>query len=297
MTEPASTHGAIDLTDLNKPAAARPSGAYVVELDEANFEATLRQSARFPIVIEFYSPRDPGGKALSQALNELAAAANGAWLLARLNVDAAGQVAQALQIHAVPTVVGVLGGRMVPLWQGTLSKDEAGRYIQELLKVAAANGLLGKAEPQSAASAADDALDPRYEAAHAAMAKSDFASALAEFEKLLADNPNDVQARVGKAQAGLLARVGEPAPAAVDAARRAADQAPADVAAALLAADFEVAHGLVEQGFARLVAAVAATAGAERDQARTRLLELFDTLEPTDPVVLTARRNLATALY
>jgi putative thioredoxin len=296
MTEPASTHGAIDLTDLNKPAAARPSGAYVVELDEANFEATLRQSARFPVVIEFHSPRDPGGKALSQALAELATAAGGAWLLARLNVDAAGQVAQALQIHAVPTVVGVIGGRMVPLWQGTLSKDEAGRYIQELLKVAAANGVLGKAEPQSAASAAD-VVDPRYEAAHAAMAKADFASALAEFEKLLADNPNDVQARVGKAQAGLLARVGEPAPAAVDAARRAADQAPADVAAVLLAADYEVAHGLVEQGFARLVAAVAATAGDERDQARTRLLELFDTLEPTDPLVLTARRNLATALY
>jgi putative thioredoxin len=294
MTEPASARGAIDLGSLQ--AAAPAAGRFVVELDEANFEATLRQSARYPVVIEFYSPRDPGGPALSATLGQLADAANGSWLLARLNVDAVAPVAQALQIRAVPTVVGVLGGQLVPLWQGTLGQEDAARYIQELLKVAAANGILGKAEPQ--APAADEAAaDPRYEAAYAAMERADFAQAQAEFEKLLAETPNDAPARVGKAQAGLLARIGEPTPDAVAAAQRAADAAPADVKAVLTAADFEVALGDPARAFARIIAAVAETAGEERNTLRTRLLELFDTLDPADPVVLSARRNLATALF
>jgi putative thioredoxin len=178
-----------------------------------------------------------------------------------------------------------------------LGAEEAARYIQELLKVAAANGLLGKAEPQSAATPDEAAADPRYESAYAAMERADFAAAVTEFDKLLADNPNDTQAKVGKAQAGLLARIGEPTPEAVAAAQAAADASPSDVKAVLTAADFEVALGDPEKGFGRIVAAIAGTAGEEREALRTRLLELFDTLEPSDPVVLAARRNLATALF
>jgi putative thioredoxin len=38
-------------------------------------------------------------------------------------------------------------------------------------------------------------------------------------------------------------------------------------------------------------------AGPARDKARTRLLELFETVGHADPAVLTARRNLTTALF
>ena len=62
-------------------------------------------------------------------------------------------------------------------------------------------------------------------------------------------------------------------------------------------ADLEVASGRLEPAFARLVEAVRLNAGAERDRARTRLLELFETVGNSDPAVLTARRNLATALF
>lgn len=289
--------GAVDLSQVARSAAPAPGGVYVTELTEANFEATLRQSARFPIVVEFYSPRDPGGAALSADLRDLANAAGGAWLLARLNVDESAQAAAALQIRAVPTVVGVLAGQMVPLWQGTLAKEDAARYVQELLKVAAANGLLGKADPVVPETAEEAAADPRYEAAYSAMERGDFAQAEAEFDQLLAAAPNDAAARVGKAQAGLLARIGDPTPAAVAAAQAAADAPGAPVAAVLAAADFEVALGDAEKGFARLIAAIAATAGDERDTLRQRLLALFDTQPAGDPVVLRARRNLATALY
>ena len=37
--------------------------------------------------------------------------------------------------------------------------------------------------------------------------------------------------------------------------------------------------------------------GADRDAARVRLLELFETVGPADPRVLAARRNLMAALF
>ncbi|MDR1265753.1 MAG: tetratricopeptide repeat protein [Propionibacteriaceae bacterium] len=293
MVEPNTVRGAVDLSSLARPAGG---GVFVTEVTEANFEATLSQSVRFPIVIEFYSPRDPGGAQLSRDLAALANAAGGAWLLARIDVDQSTRLAQALKITAVPLVVGVLAGQLMPLWQGTLSSPEAARHIDELLKLAAANGLLGRAAPV-APTAQDEADDPRYAAAEDAMERSDFAAAASLFDKLLQDSPTDARAKAGKAQANLLARVGQPDAATAAAWLQAAEQAPTAVEPVLRAGDLEVALGRTQAGFDRLIAAIAATAGDERDQLRRRLLELLDTLEPGDPIGLTARRNLATALF
>jgi len=70
-----------------------------------------------------------------------------------------------------------------------------------------------------------------------------------------------------------------------------------DLAKILAAADVEVASGDVAAGFKRLTTAIAATSGADRDTLRARLLELFDTQDPSDPAVLKARRDLTTALF
>ena len=55
--------------------------------------------------------------------------------------------------------------------------------------------------------------------------------------------------------------------------------------------------GQVEAAFDRLVAVVRRTSGEDRNQARVRLLELFETLGNTDPRVLKARRELMAALF
>lgn len=272
---------------------------YVTEVTEATFEATVRKSVQYPVVLEFYSLKAPESAQMGQILAELANAAGGSWLLARMNIDNAPQIVQALQIRAVPMVVGVLGGQLVSLWQGSMPKENAEKVIAELLKMAAGNGILGKAESQGpagagAAGAEEPPEDPRYTAAYDAMEKGDFAAAETEFARLLKDSPGDQLAKIGRAQAGLLARVAVMDPEQVMA-RAAAPDAGLD--ALMDAADIEVVSGQVEQGFARLTAAIAASAGAERDRLRTRIIELFDTQDPSDKVVLTARRNLSTALF
>jgi len=217
----------------------------------------------------------------------------------RLNVDTNAQLAAELQIKAVPTVAGVVSGQLVPLWQGTLAKDEAKARIDELLRMAAKYGIVGKAQPVAAAAAAggdvgEVAMDPRYAAAYDAMEREDYAAARQEFETILAATPSDAVAKAGLAQSGLLSRVTTSNPqGAVE--RLAAN--PDDLDAILAMADVEAATGELQAAFARLVAAVRSHAGDERDVVRRRLLELYDTCEPTDPAVLRSRRELASALF
>jgi len=299
MTQPHSLRGAIDLSSLGKPAApAAPSGSYVTEVDDASFDAAMQGSVRYPILIEFYSPRAPEQQRLSDDLAALTDEAAGRWLLVRINVDTSAQLAAELQIKAVPTVAGVVSGQLVPLWQGTLAKDEAKARIEELLRLAAKYGIVGKAQPVAPAQTAEDetapTIDPRYAAAYDAMEREDYATARQEFETILAATPGDAVAKAGLAQSGLLARVTAANPqAAID--KLAAD--PDDLDAVLQMADLEAATGQLEAAFSRLVAAVRSHVGDEKDIARKRLLELYDTCEPTDAAVLRSRRELASALF
>jgi putative thioredoxin len=285
--------GAVDLSQLTQraqqsaPASSlgpRTAGAsYVVEVTEQTFEAeTIRKSVKHPVVVELYSPRVASGQQLSDALIEIANASDGKFLLARLNVDSAPGIVQALGLQAVPTVIALINGQLAPMFQGVLPKDQVQAAIDQLLKAAVANGMVGRARPagseEAVAEPVEPEADPRFAAADAALERGDFAAAREEFDKLLQANPNDVEAQVGKAQAGLFARAAVLDPQ-------------------LAAADVEMITGQVEAAFARLIGMIKRLSGEDRDQTRLRLLELFETLGNTDERVLKARRDLMTALF
>ena len=305
-----SRHGAVDLSQLAqraKQAGGAPgaapagTGSYVVEATEQTFEAeAIRKSVKHPVVVELYSPRVATGQKLSDALAALAAESAGRFLLVRMNVDVAPGIVQALGLQAVPTVIAVINGQIAPLFQGVLNKEQVGAYVEQLLKAAVASGIVGRAEPVVPGSAAEAGAepeepvsDPRFAAADEALAKGDFAAAAAEFDKLLQANPNDAEAKAGKAQAGLLTRASVLDPRAALA--RAATST--ELIDQLAAADAEMVTGQVEAAFARLVDVVRRTSGEDRNTARVRLLELFETLGSGDPRVLKARRDLMAALF
>lgn len=268
-----------------------PGASFVIDVDTATFEAVLAESARYPIVLELHSPR-ANAQELSDALAELANEAGGAWLLARVNVDANPQIAQAFGVQAVPTVLGVIAGQLAPLWQGTKSKEEARAFIAQLLQAASANGVVGRATPVSVDASAGP--DPRFADADAALAEGDFEAAVAEFDKILTVTPNDPEAKAGRAQAALLSRIATADPA--DVLTKAA-AAPTDPDAQLAAADAELMGGATDLAFNRLINLIRNTSGPQREAVRLRLLELFETVGPSDPAVLKARRNLMSALF
>lgn len=306
-----SRPGAIDLSQLKQKAQQPPAaatgagragrvgnGSYVIEVTEQSFEAeTVRKSLQHPVVLELYSPRVATGQQLSDALAEIANASDGKFLLARLNVDTAPGIVQALQLQAVPTVLALIAGQAAPLFQGVLPKDQVQAAIDQLLQAAVANGIVGRAESVGGAdpaeAAEEDEPDPRFAAADEALARGDFAAAEKEFDLLLQVNPADTEAKAGKAQAGLFARTANLDLEAVlaEAATNSALGVQFD------AADAELVSGEIQAAFDRMIALIKTAAGDERNQVRVRLLELFETVGSTDPLVIKARRALMTALF
>ncbi|GAA1570925.1 MULTISPECIES: tetratricopeptide repeat protein [Kribbella] len=302
-----SRPGAVDLSSLRKPAGGAPAaggapgagsaaggGAYVLEVTEANFQAdVIERSLQAPVVVELWSPRAQGG--LGDVLIKLSTEYAGKFLLARIDVDANPQVAQAFGVQAVPVVIAILRGQPVPLFQGVLGEPEVRQYLDQLLTVAVANGITGRAEPVGpvAEAAEEDAPNPRYEKADNAVAAGDLDGAIAAYEELLKETPNDAEAKSGLARVQLVKRT-QDVPA--DVRTRAADN-PADVEAQLLVADVDLMGGHVDDAFARLISTVQATAGDERNAVRLHLLELFDVVGADDERVVKARRRLMAALF
>ncbi len=305
-----SAYGAVDLAALaaarqaqeeaEQRAATRaadPSAPpVVVDVTDATFQSdALELSARVPVVLDLWATWCGPCKTLSPILERLAEEYAGRWVLAKVDVDANPGIAQAFAVQSIPSVFALVGGRPVPLFQGALPEQQVRAYLEELLKLAAANGVtgtvggVGGAEP-----AAEPPADPRLEAAYVAIEDGDWAAARASYQSILDSTPQDPVARAGLALVGVFERVSGRDRAQVLAA---ADAAPDDLEAQERAADVLVLDARPVEAFARLVGAIRFTSGADRDRLRAHLLDLFEVVGPDDPSVARARMDLANALF
>ncbi|MEV6281144.1 tetratricopeptide repeat protein [Kribbella sp. NPDC051770] len=272
------------------------SGPYVLNVSEPTFQSdVLERSVQHPVVVEFWSPRSEASVALSPVLARLSTEYDGKFVLARVDVDANPQLAQAVGVQSIPLVIAVLRGQVVPLFQGALGEPEARQYLDQLFTVAVANGITGRAEPvgPAAAEAPEPEADPRYEAAEDAVASGDLDGAIAAYEALLKETPADAEAKAGLARVQLVKRTRD-VPAEVR--TRAAENA-GDIEAQMLVADVDLMGGHVEDAFARLIRTIQSTAGDERNTVRLHLLELFEVVGGDDERVVRARKQLMTALF
>jgi putative thioredoxin len=297
--------GAIDLSGLKQrpqqsapasgaagqPASAKPGGAggsEVIEITEANFEnEVLIRSDEVPVVVLLWSPRSDACVQLVDTLSGLAAADEGTWTLATVNVDVAPGVAQAFGIEAVPTVVALAAGQPRSSFQGVPPPEQLRRWLDSLLS--ATEGQLKG--PGSAEDAAE--VDPELAQARQQLEDGDFVAAQQSYQAVLEVNPDSVEAKAALRQINFLTRATAQRPDAV----AVADAAPGDIEAAFAAADVQILNQDVPAAFARLTALVRKTSGDERTAVRTRLIELFELFDPADPDVVAGRRNLANALY
>ena len=306
-----SLRGAVDLSALKRPqqpasgAPAADPGApaagggdtagYIVEVNEQSFQALVQLSAQVPVIVELTASWSELAQQLASALAEVTTEFAGRFVLARVDVDASPGIAQAFQLQSVPAAVALLKGQPIPLFQGAASADELRQFVNELLKVAQANGVTGTAPGAADAPAEEEKpLPPLHQEAFDAIEAGDYARAAVAYQKALAEQPADNEARTGLYQVQLLERLQG---ADANELRRAAADQTDDLQAQLAVADLDVSGGHVEDAFARLVGFISRHAGDEREAARARLVELFDVVGSSDPRVSKARQALARALF
>ncbi|TYB35846.1 tetratricopeptide repeat protein [Micromonospora sp. AP08] len=301
ITSSIFTRGAVDLSALRgTPEPSRPTtpsqagppagvpggppaggGVAVIDVTEATFQSeVLERSLTTPVVVDFWAEWCEPCKQLSPVLERLAAEGEGAWVLARVDVDANPRLAQMFRVQGIPMVYAVVGGQPIDAFSGVVPEAQLRQWIQAILKA----GGVTVAEPE----------DPRLAEADDALMSGDLEAAEAAYRKILAESPADAAAEAGLAQVGVARRVAGADPRA---ALAAAEQAPDDIEAQLLAADIEVLSGLAEQAYARLVGLVRRTFGDDREKVRQHLVSLFTIAGPDDPAVASARRALASALF
>lgn len=293
--------GAIDLSALRAPAAP-PAGAapastsaHVLDVTEATFETeVLQRSLQVPVLVDFWASWCGPCKQLSPVLEKLAEEGGGAWVLAKVDVDANQALSGQLQIQSIPTVLLALGGRLIQGFTGALPERDLRAFLEQVLAAAAQAGLAGPGGVPAEAGPPPVPTDPDIVAAEDAMSEGDYAAAIAAYESVLLRKPHDPEAVAAKAWAALLQRSADADPTTVLAR---AEAAPDDAAAQTAAADVEVLTERIDDAIARLVAYVRRSAGEERDAARVHLLELFDALDPEDPRIVTGRRALSNALF
>ncbi|MEE2032876.1 tetratricopeptide repeat protein [Rhodococcus chondri] len=293
--------GAVDLAPLKQRASAPPPPpagdaapgalAPVVDVTETTFETeVLQRSTQVPVIVDLWATWCEPCKQLSPLLEKLAVEAAGRWVLAKVDVDANPRIAQAFGVQSVPTVVAVAAGQPLADFQG-VQPEPALRQWLDAIQQAVEGKLSGP--PTGETQQQEPAVDPRFAAAEQALDEGDFAAAEAAYQQVLDSEPANADALSALRQVRFLARAQNiPDDAVVR-----ADATPADLEAQLVAADAELFRQDPEAAFARLIAFVARSAGDERTAARTRLLELFELFDPAEPIVVTARRKLALALY
>ncbi|MFJ1643885.1 tetratricopeptide repeat protein [Streptomyces sp. NPDC088258] len=286
--------------------AAVPPSRLVIDVDEAGFEREVLQlSTEVPVVIDFWAEWCEPCKQLSPVLERLAREYAGRFVLAKIDVDANQMLMQQFGIQGIPAVFAVVAGQALPLFQGAAPETQIRQTLDQLIQVGEERfGLTGIAVDAAADEGADAAAeeapvpagpyDALLAAAVEALDANDFAGASAAYGEVLSQDPGNTEAKLGLAQAELLARVQGLDPAAV---RKEAAERPADLAAQFAAADLDLVGGHVDDAFGRLVDVVRRTFGDDREAARVRLLELFEVIGGDDPRVTGARSALARVLF
>ncbi len=281
---------AFDLSSLAKPTAKEAPTGQAKEATVENFMSEfVSLSAEKPVVLLAYSPRSQASIELRDLMAEMSKVDNENWIFGGINADVQPQLAQALQIPSVPYAIAFIAEQPLALFDRPYPKEQIAMVIAKLFDLAKERGLQVEV-PQIQ----EAPMDPEEVAALSALENGDYSGAAMAYRNWLQRKPDEQMAKIGLAQCELMLRIADIDP------QIAISQANSDsnsVDKQVIAADIEIAQGEVKSAFERLITVVRNSSGDERKKAKEHLLLLFQLVDPSEPELIRARTQLASALF
>lgn len=286
MSLPPNFGQAFDLSSLTKPKVDPSVPLPGIEVSVENLSSDiLPMSLVRPVIVLMWSPRSAESVEMVKLLGKLEIDYKEAFALARVEIEAHPQVAQAFQTKSIPYAVAIIAEQMVPLFEQPYPEAQVKMVLDKVLTLASEQGV-GQASVEQ--------MEPEEAEAMAALEAGDYIGAEAAYKKWLSRKPAENLAKLGLVQTQLLIRTeGLELNAVLDESTK----NPSDIALQLKAADVEIVNGGVEAAFTRLIHAVRATSGDDRAKIKDHLLNLFALVDQSDPRLVAARKELASALF
>lgn len=286
MSLPPNFGQAFDLSSLTKPKVDPTVPLPGIDVSVENLSSDiLPLSLVRPVIVLMWSARSAESVEMVKLLGKLEKDYKEAFAMARVDIEAQPQVAQAFQTKSIPYAVAIIAEQMVPLFEQPYPEAQVKMVLDKVLTLASEQGV-GQAPVEQ--------MEPEEAEAMDALEAGDYIAAEAAYKKWLSRKPAENLAKLGLAQTQLLIRTeGLELNAVLDESTK----NPSDIALQLRAADVEIVNGGVEAAFTRLLHAVRATSGDDRTKVKDHLLNLFALVDQSDPRLVAARKELASALF
>jgi len=281
---------AFDLSSLTKPKVEAEPSSLIPEATVENFmDSYVAVSKTKPVVLLAYSPRSKASIDLRDLIYSMSEEDKQSWLFGAINADTQPQLAQALQIQSVPMAIAFIDEQPLALFDRVYPREQIALVIAKLFEVAKDRGL-----NVSVPEVKETPLEPEEAAALSALENGDYSGAAMAYRNWLQRKPDEAMAKIGLAQCELMIRVAglNPAMAISD-----ANKHLEDLTKQLIASDIEIVQGQPKRAFERLITFVRNSSGDDRKKAKEHLLLLFQLVDPSDPDLIRARSELASALF
>jgi putative thioredoxin len=281
---------------------------FIVDAQLASFEHdVINKSKEVPVLVDFWAEWCGPCKQVGPILEKLASTYNGAFILAKVDVDKEQQLAGYFQIKSIPTLMLLKDGKIVDGFPGVLSEVQIKEFLlnHQINPLPEATDQPDAAEPpvtdphqhvvhlRHAVLEAPDNDTLKLELALALVKTQTYTEALAIFEALPANLAMDE--RVGKARARIdLAQQAANAPA-IEILQTALANNANDIEARRYLALQYLVQGQAEQGLEHLLELFRYHREYQDGLPKKLLIEAFNTLEDED-LVRSYRRKMATLL-
>jgi putative thioredoxin len=281
---------------------------WIIDVAEADFvRDVIDRSREVPVVVDFWSPSCQPCRVLGPLLERLAQERAGAFVLAKVDLDHAPNLAMHFGIQAVPTVQAFRDGKAVDVFVGLLPEGQLREFLDRICP-SEADKLVREAKNLETKS--PEGAERLYR--QALVKEPDHGGAMAGLAHILIGRNRDEEAEklLGKIRVGgdvgedverlehllALRRLGRGLGSEADARRR-LEAEPNNAQRHYELGCILAAAGRYVEALQSLLAAAERDPALARGQAREAMVEIFHVIGVRDPLADEYRNKLARLLY